>query len=228
MTVVIYGLIDPLTAMLRYVGKTKNTKARMATHLRLARKDVSKTHLYCWIAGLLTKNARPELEVIERVAKNEDANEAERFWIEYYKFLGCDLTNATAGGDGQSPGYIWSKAARDKLSKATKGKKKSATARSNFKAAFNTPEMRELRRRNYKKLVETNPEWLAKTRARGRGRPMSAAIKQKISDSWTPERKAKHAAIQRQKTVTPEWRAQLDAGRKARWDKYRADKASAC
>lgn len=91
----IYGLIDPRTNQCRYIGKTDDLKYRLRMHLG----EKSRTKKTGWIKGLLKSGNKPSIEIFE-VAAVEDWEEAERFWIAYGKFLGCNLTNGTLGGDG--------------------------------------------------------------------------------------------------------------------------------
>ena len=47
----------------------------------------------------MAKRKKPKLEIIEVVEKDEAAS-SERFFIEYFKFLGFKLFNQTKGGEG--------------------------------------------------------------------------------------------------------------------------------
>ena len=67
----IYGLIDPRTGCLRYIGKTANPKVRLADHVCPERRDQS--HRACWIRGLTKLNLRPLLEVLEEVSPEQRA-----------------------------------------------------------------------------------------------------------------------------------------------------------
>jgi hypothetical protein len=97
----IYGLVDPRNHQLRYVGKTVLTPSRrLATHRWQARKAKHKRHVLAWISSLEVENLVPELIEIERVEPFGDWEEAEQFWIAYYKFVGADLCNLTIGGEG--------------------------------------------------------------------------------------------------------------------------------
>jgi hypothetical protein len=60
---------------------------------------VAATHKNTWLKVLLREGALPELAVLEEVIR-DDWQEEEKWWIEYLKFIGCALTNGTAGGDG--------------------------------------------------------------------------------------------------------------------------------
>ncbi len=98
---VIYTLSDPRTGFVRYVGKTvRPLGRRLSAHLRDVKAQEYGHHAACWIRSLLAVGVRPVIEPLED--SPEDIDEAERFYIAYLRFLGCDLTNSTPGGDGGS------------------------------------------------------------------------------------------------------------------------------
>jgi len=97
----IYILIDPLTNQCRYVGKTINAKKRYRNHLKHAKRRGRKTKVYAWISSLLKKDELPEILVIDTV---EDWIYWEKFYISYFKSIGCNLTNLDSGGQGNE-GY---------------------------------------------------------------------------------------------------------------------------
>ena len=219
----VYVLVDPITDYVRYVGKSINPKERLATHIREARKG-SVLHSRRWISGLLSKNKKPELIVLEECDSAEDANESEKHWIASFRIMGANLTNRTDGGDGQSQGYKPSQETIAKMVVKLTGQKRSVESRARLKAAFNRPEVRERRRAAYRKLVETNPAWLKATRGGRSGMKLSEETKKKQSASWTEKRKLEHAERQKAKPFTDAWKKQLSLALKARWDKYRREK----
>lgn len=102
---IIYGLIDPTTKELRYIGKsTSGIKRPNSTITRVIKgtecRPGKSTLKVNWIKKLLKLGLRPEIEILEVHTKAEDLPEAEIFWIAYYKFIGCRLTNMTKGGEG--------------------------------------------------------------------------------------------------------------------------------
>ena len=118
---VIYGLADPRSGQLRYVGKsTTGAQQRLASHLCPSSLKAKswKNH---WLKSLLKEGLRPDVFVIEACARKEDLNEAERHQIASLRAIGCELTNLTPGGDGQ--GYPCSPEKRAKISVATKGRR---------------------------------------------------------------------------------------------------------
>ncbi len=96
MTTVIYGIIDPRTLELMYVGKTKHS---IEWRLRGHPKAKNNSSLVKWMNASITAGIFPEIFVIEEV-DDGDWKEAERFWISYYRTLGCNLLNLTRGGNG--------------------------------------------------------------------------------------------------------------------------------
>lgn len=59
------------------------------------------THKGNWIRQLQRLDLKPEIVVFEEDLPTEALEESERFWISYFRFVGCDLTNATDGGVGR-------------------------------------------------------------------------------------------------------------------------------
>ena len=108
----VYGLIDPRTGELRYVGKSCSGLARPRQHLCPKQSPV--THRGSWITGLLRDGMKPEIEIIEVHDSASSLADAERFWIAYFRFVGCRLTNHTDGGDGVV-GHLHSTEAKAKI-----------------------------------------------------------------------------------------------------------------
>ncbi len=94
---VIYGLVDPRNSELRYVGKTSWTpEKRFFNHLSRH----SRAHCKNWIKNLKEYGLVPEMVEIETVGIGR-WQEAERFWIAYFRSIGARLTNHTPGGEGE-------------------------------------------------------------------------------------------------------------------------------
>ncbi len=94
----LYGLFDPLTDELRYIGKTTaSLSRRLVTHKSeaLAKR---KTHRHKWVASLLDLGLEPKIELLDTVPGNGCG--AEIAMIGIARSLGCKLVNGTAGGDG--------------------------------------------------------------------------------------------------------------------------------
>jgi hypothetical protein len=71
-----------------------------------------------WIQSLRQNSLVPRIMLLQDVPNDQWAT-AERYWIAYYRSLGCPLTNGTDGGEGKL-GHPTSVATRAKLSAATK------------------------------------------------------------------------------------------------------------
>jgi hypothetical protein len=113
----IYTLADPLTGDVRYIGKAFDLPGRLRGHL----KEIGSTYKCNWIKTLKAEGKIPIIEALETLvdATDKEWQEAERFWIESLKHLGCRLTNADAGGIG---GGRRSQEVKDKISAKHKGK----------------------------------------------------------------------------------------------------------
>jgi hypothetical protein len=122
----IYGLLDPRTGELRYVGRTRQALQRRLLH-HLQSKD--QTHRTAWIQSLVRDGVRPEIILIEEVPVLESPA-AERRWIANYRSAGARLVNCTDGGEGCllgnrttfRPGRIVPKTVREKISRTTRGR----------------------------------------------------------------------------------------------------------
>jgi len=114
----IYALIHPNTNEVRYIGKTEiGVVNRMRGHM----KDRTASYRGKWIRHLKSLGLKPVCVVIEDDLSSKIVNDAEIFWIAYFKFLGARLINATAGGEGCT-GYNPTQATRIKLSLAGRGR----------------------------------------------------------------------------------------------------------
>ena len=58
----IYGLIDPVTKHIRYVGKANDPYKRFLNHLYTS--STEDTYKSRWITSLVKKNLKPELKIL--------------------------------------------------------------------------------------------------------------------------------------------------------------------
>ena len=94
----VYALIDPITEEIRYIGWTSAAlKKRLYEHLYCSRRK--RTHKDSWLRFLTRLSVVPEIRVVQTVPVIS-GNEAERYWISYFRSIGCRLTNLTDGGEG--------------------------------------------------------------------------------------------------------------------------------
>ena len=188
--VFIYTLTCPISGEVRYVGKAISLEQRLGTHL----KQNKGTHKDNWIQSLKKKGLAPIIESIEEIVSvNEsDWQEAERFWIETLRFLGCRLTNAAVGGLGGGGTKHWKADSRAKMLAASK-------------AHFADPKNRE-RHSAIKKgkphSAEHHKNWLASPKCQVNTEKLSILGK-------NPENKAKASSGLKSKWKDPEWRAKM-------------------
>jgi len=95
----IYGLFSP-SGELRYVGKTLRTLGRRLHQHFWACSLAKDNHRNSWLKSLLAQGQRPEIQLIQKLNTVSDLNEAEKYWIGFFRSQGCDLVNGTNGGDG--------------------------------------------------------------------------------------------------------------------------------
>lgn len=89
---IIYGLIDPNTNNLRYIGFTSNKTLRYHKHHNVKYLG-GNSHKANWIKSLLKNKQKAEIIIIDEHENAEDLPESETFWYQYFKMLGADLTN---------------------------------------------------------------------------------------------------------------------------------------
>jgi hypothetical protein len=92
----IYGLVDPRTGLVSYVGKSNDPEKRFISHLNQLN---VKTNKIDWIKQLIKQKLVPELVIIDECI-DENVNYLEIFWIKHFKVLNSELTNMTEGGTG--------------------------------------------------------------------------------------------------------------------------------
>lgn len=90
----IYGLFDPATDELRYIGKANDSAKRLASHLRDSRRR--DTPVYRWIRKLADAGAVPVLRVLE---STDDWRTSEICLIAEARARGERLLNVADGGD---------------------------------------------------------------------------------------------------------------------------------
>lgn len=122
----IYGLVDPFTYQIRYIGKSKNPINRYKKHLYPYYLK-AETYKNRWIRGCLKRGEKPILLIICGINdKIYNINELEKFFIGIFKQIdGNRLTNGTAGGDGGATmtGKKMPKTAIQKTIEKQKGRK---------------------------------------------------------------------------------------------------------
>ena len=113
--IMIYGLYDPRSDELRYVGKASDFELRLYQHIKDA-KAGQKTYRSNWIRSLLELGMIPAIKLLGYSTVNS-WQEDEKAWIAKVKKEGANLTNLTEGGEGIL-GYNHSEETRNKISQA--------------------------------------------------------------------------------------------------------------
>jgi hypothetical protein len=169
----IYGLIDPRTLFIRYIGLSSSGMARPAYHRTPSGMKIS-GHRTSWIKGLRAEGLDYATVVLAEASSKASLCDEERFWIAYGRACGWPLTNIADGGEGGASGLKRgprSPEHRAKLSRALRGRKLTAEQRARISEA--------LRARVRK------PETYAKIANALRGRPLPAAQRAYISKIQT-------------------------------------------
>lgn len=135
----IYGLVDPLSGQLRYLGKSESGLRRPRRHRRPCELKIDNSHKGRWIKKLHAKNLSYGIVVIQETDK-ATLVQAEIFWIAYFRAMGCPLTNLTDGGDGVS-GYKHSELAKAAIGFANKGRLRTPPQIAKMVAARNNREI---------------------------------------------------------------------------------------
>lgn len=115
----IYGLVDPWTNQLRYIGKSQSGLRRPRQHSMPTYLKRDRTHKANWIRQLLARGRRPDVVVIQEFQDPTILCLAEIHWIAYFKQIGCLLTNQCQGGEGFTGKH--SEETRRKMSLAHRG-----------------------------------------------------------------------------------------------------------
>lgn len=117
---IIYGLVDPRTKAVRYIGKSTTGLTRPKQHGHAAQLRRSPGHRTNWILSLRRERLDYEIIILMAVGPRLDLDEEERGWIKLARQLGWPLTNHTDGGDG-SAGLKHTAETKAKMSAAHKG-----------------------------------------------------------------------------------------------------------
>lgn len=157
----IYGLVDPRTLLVRYVGQSARGLARPRDHRGPARDNTRRS---TWIKSLRALGLNFEIVVLEQGCVDLDASE--RWWIAYGRASGWALTNHTDGGDG-CKGRTSTDETRARLSEALRGRVFSPEWRAKISAA--------------KMGHATSPEHRAKLAEAGRKRVQSPETRARIA-----------------------------------------------
>jgi hypothetical protein len=195
----VYGLLDPASRALRYVGQTVRTpRARLLGHLWTARHESRRSPVTAWVGSILRRGLEPELVVLEECADRASLNDAEVFWIAYCRFVGCDLKNLCIGGETRRGTFRQSEEFKQKLRERNSLHPLSAES---------LRRRTETRRKNGWSTLEGEARRIASVKAARTGVPRTLEVRQKISQS--------HMGIR----PSEETREKMRAASKRRWER---------
>jgi hypothetical protein len=132
----IYGLTEPKTGEIRYIGKTiRNPERRYAAHLTPS--SLKKTdHRACWLKSLLARGERPGMIILrDDIQLEEQLDQEEIELIAFCRSLDFRLVNLNAGGEGQR-GRRWTPEQRERASRNRTGRQLSPATRQKISAAL--------------------------------------------------------------------------------------------
>jgi len=217
---IIYGLTDPRSGLIRYVGKSISGLQRARQHRSSAKSE--DTYKARWIKSLRRLGLDFRIEVLEEHLKPNTLSAAEKRWIAYLRTTGVRLTNLTDGGDGQC-GRKCSEATRakfrkrkiseetkEKLRKANLGKKNSPECRAKISAANKG-------KPSPKRGIKLSKETRRKISEGMKGRVVTQETRKKISQALmgkpshknSPETRAKISAALKGHSVSEETRKKI-------------------
>lgn len=230
----IYTLSDPRTGFVRYVGKACDIQKRFRGHMTEKRN----THKTSWIKSLKAIGLEPTIEILEEIICERDSvwQEAERFWIESLRQVGCNLTNLMSGGVG---GGNHSKETREKISLAGFGRKASIETRalisqknvgkiisqrqreqlSKLKTGTKMPLELRLKLSKIHKSSPKCREHIKNLSEERRGKPLSEFHRNRIRESMTEEVKSKISQSKKGHFCSDETREKMSLAHKKIWSK---------
>lgn len=193
-TFLIYGLADPRDGRIRYVGATDNIRRRYKVHLR--GQGVKRSAR--WIRELAGRGLLPSLVYLQRAEEN-NWGEAETFQIEFFRSRGMADLNVAPGGQRVPLTFRHSTEAKEKISRARKGKKFTPEHKRKIGEANrgkkHSPETRR-KMSALQKLIQNRPESKEKVSKAHKGMKHTLETRKRMSAS---HRGMKHSAEERQK-----------------------------
>lgn len=168
MTYQVYSLSDPITGEIRYVGQTARTlRIRLTEHIQDTKRRA--LHSSKWVKSLLKRGAEPLIELVEVHDTPEAVDEAEQFFIDYFRSLGFNLTNLTGGGKVTRDVIV-----TDKMREMARVKNLGKTLSANTRAKISASKVGI-------KLPPRSAEYRAKISATNKGRVRTAEVRLKYS-----------------------------------------------
>ena len=171
---VIYGLHDPETGELRYIGQTiTSVPQRLAAHV--APSSLPRhSYLARWLLGLVKRGLSPTWTVRAEAGDQADLDRLEKEHITIARAEGARLVNLSDGGGGRA-GYVTHEETRHKIAESQRGVPKPK----------HTEEWKQRMSRLKSGCCTNTPEHMARLAEMKRGIPRSEETKARISASRT-------------------------------------------
>ena len=188
----IYGLIDPRTLLVRYVGRSTTGMQRPENRrLPSFRRDNDFTR--AWLSELTALGLRFEIAVLQYSTLASIKND-EKWWIAFGRMCGWPLTNLAGGGEGSLSTHPSTRVKMSQNAKARMVSKPEAFAA--LIRSAHTPEANA--KRSASMRLSMTSDHRAKVSSCGKTRMANpeerAATAERTRQAWTPERRAKFSA----------------------------------
>jgi hypothetical protein len=162
----IYGLTDPTSGELRYVGQTRQSlRRRLSGHLRGPKGPHASLPVNRWIAKLQAASQEPQIVALQAGVHLADLDKAERSQIAEARAAGDRLLNLCPGGSASLGTWSLPLEAIRRSAEAKRGKPRSPETREKLAAANRgkkaAPETCAKRSAIFKGRRQS-PEWIAK------------------------------------------------------------------
>lgn len=167
---IIYGLYDPESDELRYVGQTINPPSqRLAAHLAPSSLRNSHTYLANWLRCVLQRGLKPEMRVLDFAKDQHELDALEIAYIAWGRVVGVRLVNTASGGGGLF-GFSPSAETKEKIAAKQRG-----VPRAKHTIEWKIAQSQRMKNR------PPNPELLMKMRQSRIGSHHTSETKAKIS-----------------------------------------------
>ena len=163
---VIYGLYEPDTDALRYIGQTtKTANDRLSNHMSPSGLN-KRVYVACWLKGLVARGLRPVVRVLAEASDREELDRMEVEYIRASREAGARLVNLAPGGR-VSAGYKKSAEACAKIAAVRRGTHLSKETKKKLAVALSA-----------RRLTDTHKKRIG---AKSRGRVASQETREKQS-----------------------------------------------
>lgn len=173
-----------------YIGKSSSGMTRPSQHFDPSHlRTCARLPSAKWIQSLRKRGLEPQISILEEVATQDGLNEAECFYIAYFRSLGTPLLNLTDGGDG-APGYKPTAEALQNMSAAQRRRIENTPGAVGRLTSMSNEYWSDEAARDKKSAERTGQQWSPETKAK-----MSASAKGKPKSAEHRANIAKAAAI---------------------------------